>query len=177
VIDDLIKLVREGFKSNKNHRKYNSTYSLEDLLSAGFAIFSLKDLPLLAFRQQFRVRSENLKRVFGIMQISGDNALCEGLDGVAPIVFQAQFKPFVHRLLQEGEVQKRQVLGDYILLASDSTQHFCSDSRSCAHCLTKQHRKGSTTYQHQLLAAVWVQPGEKTVFQLRWSPLSVRMPI
>jgi len=70
VIDDLIKLVREGFKSIKYHRKYNSTYSLEDLLSAGFAIFSLKGPSLLAFRQRFRVRSENLKRVFGIEQIS-----------------------------------------------------------------------------------------------------------
>ncbi len=83
MIDELIKLVREGFMSIKDHRKYNSTYSLEDLLSAGFAIFSLKDPSLLAFRQQFRVRSENLKRVFGIGQIPGDTALREGLDGVA----------------------------------------------------------------------------------------------
>jgi len=43
MIDELIKLVREGFKSMSDRRKYNSTYSLEDLLSAGFAIFSLKD--------------------------------------------------------------------------------------------------------------------------------------
>ena len=44
MIDELIKLVREGFKLVGDHRKYKSTYSLEDLLSAGFAIFSLKEL-------------------------------------------------------------------------------------------------------------------------------------
>jgi hypothetical protein len=43
MIDELIKLVREGFKTIKDHRKYNSTYSIADLLSAGLAGFSLKD--------------------------------------------------------------------------------------------------------------------------------------
>jgi hypothetical protein len=58
MIDSLIKLGGEGFMSVKDHWKYNSTYSLEDLLSAGFAVFSLKDPSLLAFRQQFPRRSE-----------------------------------------------------------------------------------------------------------------------
>jgi len=171
MIDELIKLVREGFMSITDHRKYNSAYSLGDLLSAGFAIFSLKDPSLLAFRQQFPIRSENLKRVYGIERIPGDTALREGLDGVDPIVLQAQFKPLINRLREEGMVQNRQVLGDYTLLAGDGTQHFCSDSRSCAHCLTKQHRNGSIIYHHQLLGAVWVQPGEKTVFPIAVEPI------
>ena len=41
MIDELIKLVRAGFKSIGDHRKNNVSYALEDLLSAGFAIFSL----------------------------------------------------------------------------------------------------------------------------------------
>lgn len=171
MIDELIKLVRDGFMSIKDHRKYNSTYSLGDLLSAGFAIFSLKDPSLLAFRQQFPLRSENLKRIYGIEQIPEDTALREGLDGVNPIALQAQFKPLVDRLRQEGMVQKRQVLDGYTVLAGDGTQHFCSGSRSCAHCLTKEHRNGSTTYHHQLLGAVWVQPGEKTVFPIAVEPI------
>lgn len=171
MIDELIKLVREGFMSIKDHRKYNSTYSLGDLLSAGFAIFSLKDPSLLAFRQQFPLRSENLKRIYGIEQIPEDTALREGLDGVEPLVLQAQFKPLLDRLRQEDMVKQRQVLGGFTLLAADGTGHFCSGSRSCAHCLTKQHRNGTTTYHHQLLGAVWVQPGEKTVFPIAVEPI------
>lgn len=171
MIDELIKLVREGFKSIRDHRSFNSTYSLADLLSAGFAIFSLKDPSLLAFRRQYPTRSENLKRIYGIEQIPKDTALREGLDGMDPAALQAQFEPLVDRLRQEGIVQKRQVLGDYTLLAGDGTQHFCSDSRSCPHCLTRQHRNGSTTYHHQLLGAVWVQPGEKTVFPIAVEPI------
>lgn len=171
MIDELIKLVRAGFMSIKDHRKYNSTYSLGDLLSAGFAIFSLKDPSLLAFRQQFPLRSENLKRIYGIEQIPEDTALREGLDRVEPTVLQAQFKPLLDRLRKEDMVKHRQVLGGFTLLAADGTQHFCSGSRSCAHCLTKQHRNGSTTYHHQLLGAVWVQPGEKTVFPIAVEPI------
>ena len=133
-------------------------------MSAGFAIFSLKDPSLLAFREQFPQRSENLKRIYGIERIPEDTALREGLDGIDPALLLAQFKPMLERLRLEGVVENRQVLGGYTLLAGDGTQHFCSSSRSCPHCLTKQHRNGSTTYHHQLLAAVWVQPGEKTVF-------------
>lgn len=172
MIDELIKLVREGFKSIKDHRGYNSTYSLPDLLSAGFAIFSLKDPSLLAFREQFPQRSENLKRIYGIERIPEDTALREGLDGIDPALLQAQFKPMLERLRLERVVENRQVLGGYTLLAGDGTQHFCSSSRSCPHCLTKQHRNGSTTYHHQLLAAVWVQPGEKTVFPVAVEPIA-----
>ncbi len=171
MIDELIKLVREGFMSIKDHRRYNSTYSLGDLLSAGFAIFSLKDSSLLAFRQQFPLRSENLKRIYGIEQIPEDTALREGLDGVEPVVLQAQFKPLLDRLRKEDIVKQRQVLGGFTLLAADGTQHFCSGSRSCEHCLTKQHRNGSITYHHQLLGAVWVHPGEKTVFPIAVEPI------
>ncbi len=171
MIDELIKLVRDGFKSISDHRSYNSTYSLADLLSAGFAIFSLKDPSLLAFREQYPGRSDNLKRIYGIERIPEDTALREGLDGIEPAVLQAQFKPLMERLRQEGLMEKRQVLGGYTLLAGDGTQHFCSGSRCCPHCLTREHRNGSTTYHHQLLGAVWVQPGEKTVFPVAVEPI------
>ena len=94
------------------------TYSLTDLLSAGFAIFSLKDPSLLAFRQQFARRSENLKRIYGIEQIAEDSALREGLDGVDPSVLQAQFKPLVDQLRLKKVFEKRQALGAYTVFGS-----------------------------------------------------------
>ncbi len=51
MIDEWVQLLRAGFKSIEDHRQYNSTYPLVDLLSARFAIFSLKDPSLLAFRR------------------------------------------------------------------------------------------------------------------------------
>ena len=164
MIDDWIKLVRAGFLRLTDHRAANTRYPLVDLLSAGFAIFSLKDPSLLAFRQQFPQRQENLRRIYGLEQIPEDTALREGLDGVEPALLQAQFRPLIDRLKQQPGVAERHVLEGYTLLALDGTQHFCSDQRTCSHCLIKKHRNGTKTSYHQLLAAVWVQPGEKTVF-------------
>jgi hypothetical protein len=77
MIDELIKQARKGFGAIKDHRKPNAIHPLVDLLSAGFAVFSLKDPSLLSFRHQFPRRSENLKRVYGIEQIPEDTALRE----------------------------------------------------------------------------------------------------
>ena len=171
MLDELIKLLREGFEKIRDHRQYNARYALADLLSAGFAIFSLKDPSLLAFRRQYPQRSENLKRVYGLDRIPQDTALREGLDEVDPKMLQAQFKPLLDRLRQARAVKKREVLGGFTLLAGDGTENFCSDSRCCPHCLTKKRRGGHTTYHHQLLGAVWVQPGEKTVFPVAVEPI------
>jgi Transposase DDE domain len=171
MIDDLIGLLRSGFKAIKDHRGHNTTYALADLLSAGYAIFALKEPSLLAFRENFAYRDANLKRVYGIEQIPADTALREGLDGVDPRHLQSLFSPLI-KVLDDNQVfDQRTVLGGYHLLAGDGTQHYCSCNHSCKHCLTKEHRNGSTTYHHQMLAAVWVQPGEKTVFPIAVEPI------
>jgi len=77
----------------------------------------------------------------------------------------------IERLRQEGLMGTRQVLGGYALLAGDGTRHFCSGSRCCPHCLTKERRNGSTTCHHQILGAVWAQPGEKNVFPVAVEPI------
>ena len=126
---------------------------------------------MLAFRQEFPRRSDNLKRIYGIEQIPEDTALRKGLNGVNQAELQRQFKPLLDRLRQEGIFEGRQVLGGYTLIAGDGTHHFCSGNRSCSHCLTKTHRKGHVTYHHQMLAAVWVQPVQKTVFPMAVEPI------
>ena len=139
MIDELIQLVRDGFKSIKDHRQYNSTYSLGDLLSAGFAVFSLKDPSLLAFRQQFATRSENLKRIYGIGQIPGDTALREGLDGVDPAALQAQFKPLVDRL---------RGCGSNLMYFSDKNNTYGSTIQIRSRWQRKHHLEHQTAWQH-----------------------------
>ena len=56
MIDKLIKLVREGFAQIPDHRADNLSYNLVDMLSTGFAIFSLKDPSLACFREQYPIR-------------------------------------------------------------------------------------------------------------------------
>ena len=70
-------------------------------------MFSLKDPSLLAFRDAFSMREENLKRVYGIEHVSGDTALRQALDGIDPSVMQDQFAPLITHLRDQGLLEQR----------------------------------------------------------------------
>jgi hypothetical protein len=164
MIDNLIQLIRQGFETVKDHRSANSSYELADLLSAGFAMFSLKDPSLLIFRKQISKRRENLERVFGITNIPEDTALRKGLDKVKPKKIEELFKIPLAELRSKGILKKRQVLGGYTAISCDATGHYCSSKQQCPHCLVKNYKKGGQQFYHQLLSAVMTHPSEKTVF-------------
>jgi len=166
MIDNLIQLVRKGFESIKDHRGANSTYNLADILSAGFAMFSLKDSSLLIFRKQYTKREENLKRVYGITSIPEDTALRQGLDKVNPKDLEELFKLPIAELRTHDVLKKRQVLGGYTAISCDATGHYCSSKQQCPHCLIKNYKNGGQQFYHQLLSAVMTHPSEKTVFPI-----------
>jgi hypothetical protein len=163
-IDILLHKIRAGFLNIQDHRGHNSTYSLADLLSAAFAMFSLKDPSLLHFRNEYPHRSANLKRIYSIQDIPKDTALREGIDGVAPDDLRQLFNIPLQTLHQHGVFEEREVLGGYNVISFDGTGHFCSTRKSCPQCMVKNHRNGTVHYHHQALAAVAVHPGQATVF-------------
>ncbi len=118
---------------------------------------------MLAFREAYPHRSNNLKRLYHIEDIPADTALREGLDGVQPSGLQGRFAPLMDELRTAGALESRQVLDGYHVVSVDGTGHFCSDKKSCPHCMVKTQR-GGQQYYHQLLAGVLVHPGQRTVF-------------
>lgn len=166
MIDQLIKLVRQGFSTISDSRRNNKSYKLADLLSTGFAIFSLKDPSLVSFREQYSVRKENLNRIYGIENLPRDTALREGLDEVNPKDLQHQFKEPLNVLVNEGVFEERKVLDKYIVVSVDGTGHYCSGQKNCPQCMVKNHRNGKQTFYHQLLGAVNVHPEQSTVFPI-----------
>lgn len=166
MIDKLIKLVRKGFSSVSDTRRNNSSYSLVDMLSTSFAIFSLKDPSLACFREQYPVREENLRRIYGIEDLPSDTGLREGLDQVSPKELQSQFKAPLDVLRQKGVLEHRKVLGQYTAVSVDGTGHYCSGQKGCPQCMVKNHRNGKQTFYHQLLGAVAMHPEQSTVFPI-----------
>jgi Transposase DDE domain len=164
MIDKIIKLVRSGFTTVTDPRRDNQSYSMPNLLNLSFAMFSLKDTSLSAFKEQFSVRAENLLRVYGVDSLPGDTALREGIDEVNPKDLQKSFKPLLDFIRDKGVLKKRHVLGKYTLVSVDGTGHYCSGTKGCPQCMVKHHRNGKTSYYHQLLAAVAVHPEQSTVF-------------
>jgi len=173
MIDKMLKLVRKGFESIKDHRssRGNKSYALSDLLSIGFAMFSLKDSSLTLFRKEFPNREANLGRIYGLNELPCDTALREGLDGVDSKLLQGEFKPLLEELRKEGVFEQRKVLGKYLVVSCDGTGHYSSGTKCCPQCLVKKHKNGATTYYHQLLGAVNVHPEQKTVFPIAVEPI------
>jgi len=164
MVDKLIQLVRDGFKAVKDPRRNNFSYEMPSLLSLSFSMFHLKDSSMSAFKEEFSVRSENLKQVYGVTALPGDTALREGIDEVNPAELQSLFKPQLDFLKKKKVLEERQILGGFTAISVDGTGHYCSGKKGCPQCMVKNHRNGKTTYYHQLLGAVAVHPNQSTVF-------------
>ena len=164
LFDKIVGRLREKFMEVRDNRRKNLSYPLVDMLSIGFAMFSLKDSSLSCFRDNYSVRSENLKQIYGIETLCGDTALREGLDVVNSKELQPLFAIPIAELRLSGELKEREVLGGYTAVSVDGTGHYCSCKKQCPQCMVKKHRNGKFTYYHQLLGAVMVHPKQKTVF-------------
>lgn len=166
MIDGLIKRLGERFCGIRDHRAPNSTYYLSDSLKAAFAMFSLKDPSLLAFRENYPIRSDNLRRVYDVEVVPGDTAMRESLDGVDPAELQALFNLPWQEIRTQGLLADRRVLDGRLAISVDGTGHYASGKISCPHCLVQTKRGGEEQYYHQLLAAVQVHPEQSEVFAL-----------
>ena len=119
MIDKLIQLLRDGFSKVPDNRRNNNSYELRDILSIGFAMFSLKDPSLTFFREEYPVREENLQRIYGIDSLPGDTAFREILDEVDPQELQRLFELPMNVLREEKVFEQRQVLGKYTAVSVD----------------------------------------------------------
>jgi len=167
--DSLYYLIREGFARIPDHRGANPPIPLSDALMSAFAMFSLKDPSLLAFDE--RRNDANLKALFGIGQIPSDTQMREILDPVDPERLRPLFGD-VFRQLQRGKALEpfEFYKGGY-LLAMDGTGYFSSQKIHCPSCQVKEHKNGTVSYEHQMLAAVIVHPDIKEVIPLAPEPI------
>jgi len=165
MVDKLIQLVRDGFESVTDPRRNNQSYTMPSLLSQAFALFHLKDSSVSTFHEQFDVRFENLKQVYGVTALPGDTIFRKSIDKVDPKELQTLFTSLLDFLKDREVLQQRGVLGKkYTVVSCDGTEHFCSGKKGCPQCMVKKHRNGNETYYHQLLGAVAVHPEQSTVF-------------
>jgi len=169
MVDPLIQGIKSAFDNIGEHRYKNAQIPLGDYLQSGFAMFHLKDPSLHHYRLNYPEREANLGRIYNIGALPSDSAMREAIDGIRPQELLECFKVPLQELENQGIMEEYLVLGRYQCLLFDGTEHYCSCTTPCEHCLTKVHRnkKGEvtkTTYHHQALAAVMAHPVHKEVF-------------
>ena len=81
--DGLFRRIRGEFEKIREHRSATINISLADALMSGFAMFTLKDPSLLAFDER-RVKSGNLRQVFGIQTIPSDTQMRNNIGRNSP---------------------------------------------------------------------------------------------
>ena len=169
--DALFQVLSRFFASLPDSRSGEVEISLCDTLMSAFAMFSLKDPSLLAFDQRRRDPNDNFRTIYGINRVPSDSQMRAILDPLDPTGLRTPFRE-IFRRLQRGKVLERfSYLEGCYLLSLDGTTYFSSGKIHCASCLVKNHRNGTTTYSHQLLAASLVHPDLKEVIPLAPEPI------
>ena len=105
----LLERVRRQFRKIPDYRLKNKSYSLQDILMSGLAVFSLKCPSLLDFdrKKNDDCIKNNLQTLFGINKVPCDTHLRSTLDNVEP----KHIRPAVVALIQE--LQRQMVLEEY----------------------------------------------------------------
>ena len=139
-----------------------------DCLMSAFAMFSLKIPSLLQFEELICLsenseQAENLKSLFGVERVPSDSWMRERLDKVDPRDLRSCFtKTFA--LLQRGKVLEDWTVFDgRCLIAIDGTGYYSSKKVWCKKCCVKNHRNGSTSHYHNVLAAALIHPEKRKV--------------
>jgi hypothetical protein len=168
----LVRLAKESFLKIQDHRQSSKIeISISDHLTCALGIFALKFPSLLKFDSQVRrdpasAEAANFKSLFGVEIVPDDTNMRQAIDGVSPAALRETFST-MFSTLQSGKVLEKFVFyrGSY-LLAIDGTGFFSSKKIKCENCCVKNHKDGTQTYYHQILAAALIHPDLKQVIPL-----------
>lgn len=170
--ESLIHTAREEFKKIK-HPLNRSSYTIEDCLSGGLAIFGLKYPSLLQVIQDLNdpIESHNLKQLYQIKDIPSDTHFRVIADDIEYSRLNYVYDVLISKLQRGRCLFDYRYLDNYYLVSIDGTGYFSSDTIHCKNCCIKTSSKGKVTYYHQALSAVLVHPDFKQVFPVGVEPI------
>lgn len=172
--DGLLEVVRHSFRQEKLEELSGSSYSWQDCVMSGLAIFGFKCPSLLQFEElasSDSMMGRNLRRLYHIRDLPSDTCLRERLDRVSPSQLRRPFKKIFSYLQRGKALEPYRYLGGHYIVSVDGTGQFSSKKVSCSTCCEKKHRNGEITYYHHMLGASIVHPDKKVVIPLAPEPI------
>jgi len=146
----------------------NTSYSMRDFALSAFSVFFTQSPSFLAYQTSMQENKgdNNARTLFGIEKIPCDNQIRAMLDPVPATHLFPVFDRTFAMMGQTGQLEKFRSFENRLLVAIDGTGFFSSNTIHCDHCLTKEHKDGSVTYQHTALLPAVVAPGRTDVIPL-----------
>lgn len=164
----LIRLCRKTFAKFTQYNAKWGKFPIEDMLSAGLAIFGVKFSSLLQFdhcRKEI-ARESNLKSLYAIKDIPSDTYFRERVDEVDPKLLKIIFPQIFSRVQQSKILSQFNFYDNHYLVSMDGTQYFNSHTIHCENCDVKHHKDGRIDYYHQSMVITLVHPDSKIVLPM-----------
>ncbi len=162
--DRILRIARSYFGRIEDHRQAKKVkIPLSDHLMSALGIFALKFPSLLKFDDLVRnapesAEAHNFRTLFGVEKPPDDTSMRQTLDEVAPSELKGVFKDVFTEIYRSKALEKFLFYRGSYLLAIDGTGFFSSHEVHCDSCCVKNHRAGTTTYYHQMLAVAMIHP-------------------
>ncbi len=165
----LISAASKRFKQIADYRQKGKVdFSIHDCYMSALAMMFFQDPSLLAFQRSMKqgINRSNLESIFHVTYIPKDTQFREILDNAPYEEVEKIFTDFF-RFLQRGkQLERFQFFDGNYLIPIDGSGYFSSYKLKCPGCLTKKTKKKDVRYEHQILQAVMVCPGQKQVIPL-----------
>ena len=172
-IPGLLSRIKSQYIKIEDNRKSNQ-FPLVDCLMSGIAMFGLKYPSLLQFDQDTRNNERvqhNLKSLYQVERAPSDTQFRSRIDLIDHKPLQKGIDRIIAQLQRGKVLDTFHFMQDYLLVAIDGTGYFSSHDVHCEQCCVKNHRDGTKTYYHQMLAAVIAHPDHRQVFPLILEPI------
>lgn len=143
-------------------------FVIPEVFKCAFAMFFFQDKSLLEFQKQLenKYRRHNLNTIFNVKDIPQDTQLRDIIDMHSNEPIFPIFKNFFSKLQRGKYLKQFEFLNGSYLISIDGSGYFSSNNLECKKCLIKNHKNGTTTYQHQILQATLVHPNMSQVIPL-----------
>ena len=162
-LKDSISLHFSAIKDSREQGKCN--YSQHDVLMSAFACMYFQDPSLNEFQKRLQEEQHinNLRTMFGVINIPKNTQLRDIIDNIPSDIFAPIFKEFFNRLRRHKHLEDYAIFPNTLLCAIDGTHYHSSKDIFCEHCLHKNYKKGDPTYSHAVLQGAIMHPDKKQV--------------
>jgi len=177
-LSKLIPAIREVFDEIPDNRQADSAalcYPVSDVLMSGLAMMTVQDPSMLEFQRRLEnsFGSNNLRSLFKVDKIPAASQFRRILDALDPNLVQEAFVPCLRRLQKTRIWSEYRVLDGRYAVLIDGSEYFRSHKRGCNSCREYNHRDGSVSYAHQVLAATLAHPTAKKPVPLLLEEIAV----
>ena len=170
-MDSLVDMVRQKLLSLPDPRNRQVSHTFHDIVMSGFAMFHFKYPSINCFDKQTQSERANLKSLFKIEKLCSDTHLRNTFDAADPGILRELYRDGFDLLKKVGVLTDYRLGTKHLICSIDGVQHFSSKEIHCPDCQVKNHRDGTKTYSHSMLAAALVHPDQKEVFILDTEPI------